>query len=369
MKEKILTDFEEAQKRFRSHYNELKEKYAQVLLETFPIDTEENLFIDVIKIAPNKKHSLIFTIGEHGVEGIFGSFIMEVFLEEIFPLVDLEDTTVILVHPINPYGMKYLERTNKNNVDLNRNFLLSWDNIIRNKAYLSLKDFFERKGVVESIAIERINYLKDVFKILLKGNSKTVKNALLLGQYDSPQGLYYGGKGYEKETEFIIKLFEEALKTSKHLVHIDIHTGYGPRDTMSVVNSYLFEEDSKTFEKKINYSPVVKTENSEFYAMSGDMIDFLYTLRNERFKNVNLYSASFEFGILGDSVASEIESLFRAILNNKLRFYGSTNASIKRKVKELYLEAFCPTGEESVVKMYEQFKKAIIGILKNYEFI
>jgi len=31
---------------------------------------------------------------------------MEVFINEILPLINLKDTTVILVHPINPYGMK-----------------------------------------------------------------------------------------------------------------------------------------------------------------------------------------------------------------------------------------------------------------------
>ena len=138
---------------------------------------------------------------------------------------------------------------------------------------------------------------------------------------------------------------------------------------MSVVNSYLFEIDSKTFEKNIGYAPVVKSENSEFYAMSGDMIDFLYTLRNERFKDVKLYSATFEFGILGSSTTNEIESLFRAILRNKLRFYGSKNKEIEEQVKKLYLGAFCPSKEESIQKMYTQFKKAITGILTYEGFI
>ncbi|MGC9125741.1 MAG: M14 family metallopeptidase, partial [Caldisericaceae bacterium] len=318
-----------------------------------------------MKISPNKNHTLIFTIGEHGVEGIFGSFIMEVFIEEILPMLNLGDTTVILVHPINPYGMKYLERTNKNNVDLNRNFLNSWENVFKNDSYLALRDFFERKGAVQPILIERIGYLKDVLKILAKGKAKLVKNALLIGQYESQNGLYYGGRCYEKETEVMMKLFEEALRSSQDVVHIDIHTGYGPKDTMSVVNSYLFEEESKQFETKIDYRPVVKSENSEFYAMSGDMIDYFYTLRNEKFKDKKLYSASFEFGVLGDSMQAEIESLFRAIVNNKLRFFSSKSKKTKEEVKRLYLEAFCPVSEESVKKMYTEFKKAVTGILKN----
>jgi hypothetical protein len=368
MDKKIL-NYEDAQKRFRNHFDEFRKQFSDVSFESFAVDDQENLYIDVLKISEGKDKTLIFTIGEHGVEGIFGSFIMEVFINEILPLINLKDTTVILVHPINPYGMKNIDRTNESNVDLNRNFLTSWDKVFKNEAYLNLRDFFERKGVIQNIFIERIKYLKDVVKILLKGEAKLVKNALLIGQYESPKGLYYGGNGYEKETEFMIKLFEDAFKNSKHVVHIDIHTGYGPKDTMSVVNSYLFEIDSKTFEKNIGYAPVVKSENSEFYAMSGDMIDFLYTLRNERFKDVKLYSATFEFGILGSSRTNEIESLFRAILRNKLRFYGSKNKEIEEQVKKLYLGAFCPSKEESIQKMYTQFKKAITGILTYEGFI
>ncbi|BAL81585.1 M14 family metallopeptidase [Caldisericum exile] len=364
MKEKVLIDYESAQKRFREHVETMKQKFSDVFFESIVIDTEDNLYIDVVKISKDKPNTLVFTIGEHGVEGIFGSYIMEVFIEEILPILNLKDTSVILVHPINPYGMKYLERTNKNNVDLNRNFLNSWDNIFRNDAYLALKDFFERSEGVQSLSIERIRYYKDVLKILLKGLAKQVKNALLVGQYESPKGLYYGGRGYEKETIFMMRLFEEALKSSKHVVHIDIHTGYGPKDTMSVVNSNLFEEDSKTFEREIDYSPVVKSENNEFYAMSGDMINYLYTLKNEKYKETKLYSASFEFGILGNSTLNEAEALFRAVVNNRLRFYGSKNEKIRKSVKKLYLEAFCPTSEISVQKMQTQFKKAIFGIFK-----
>ncbi|MGC8722193.1 MAG: M14 family metallopeptidase, partial [Caldisericaceae bacterium] len=233
MKEKILLDFEKAQEKFRGHFDKLKNQLGDVSLESIIIDKPEDLYIDIMKISPNKNHTLIFTIGEHGVEGIFGSFIMEVFIEEILPMINLDDTTVILVHPINPYGMKYLERTNKNNVDLNRNFLNSWENVFKNDSYLALREFFERKGAVQAILTERIGYLKDVLKILLEGKTKLVKNALLIGQYESQNGLYYGGRCYEKETEVMMKLFEEALRSSQDVVHIDIHTGYGPKDTMS----------------------------------------------------------------------------------------------------------------------------------------
>jgi hypothetical protein len=105
MDKKIL-NYEDAQKRFRNHFDEFKKQFSDVSFEPFAVDEKENLYIDVLKISEGKDRTLIFTIGEHGVEGIFGSFIMEVFINEILPSINLKDTTVILVHPINPFGMK-----------------------------------------------------------------------------------------------------------------------------------------------------------------------------------------------------------------------------------------------------------------------
>jgi hypothetical protein len=63
------------------------------------------------------------TIGEHGIEAYLGSAVMQVLIDEFLHRLPREETGLLLVHVINPWGMKYRRRVNSQNVDLNRNFV------------------------------------------------------------------------------------------------------------------------------------------------------------------------------------------------------------------------------------------------------
>lgn len=82
--------------------------------------------------------NIIHCSGTHGIEGYLGSAIQLRFLHELFlqqekqlrtnnvhapPTKNTPVKKVLLIHAINPYGMRHHRRTNENNVDLNRNVL------------------------------------------------------------------------------------------------------------------------------------------------------------------------------------------------------------------------------------------------------
>ena len=82
--------------------------------------------------------NVIHCSGTHGIEGYLGSAIQLRFLHELFlqqekrlrtnnvhapPTKNTPVKKVLLIHAINPYGMRHHRRTNENNVDLNRNVL------------------------------------------------------------------------------------------------------------------------------------------------------------------------------------------------------------------------------------------------------
>src|SRR5438477_12735844 len=96
-------------------------------METLPLDAKgpggENLGIDIAWFgAENPRRVLLHSSGLHGVEGFAGSAIQLQLLNDV-PTIS-EDTALIVVHVLNPYGMAWLRRSNENNVDLNRNFLV-----------------------------------------------------------------------------------------------------------------------------------------------------------------------------------------------------------------------------------------------------
>ncbi len=95
-------------------------------------------------------------------------------------------------------------------------------------------------------------------------------------------------------------LYRQALQAYDQILHLDMHTGYGPRYQMSLVNSVLETTTSQEFVQKFDYPLVVAANREEFYAIRGDMIDYVYALRNGEFPGKKLYATSFEFGTLGD---------------------------------------------------------------------
>jgi hypothetical protein len=76
---------------------------------------------------------LIHSSGVHGIEGYLGSAIQLRFLHEVLIQNEHQSSSkatseyklrkVLIIHSINPFGMRHHRRTNENNVDLNRNVL------------------------------------------------------------------------------------------------------------------------------------------------------------------------------------------------------------------------------------------------------
>ena len=96
--------------------------HAIALTPTGP--SGEPLAIDIAWLgAPRPRRVLLHTTGMHGVEAYTGSAVQLALLAAP-PAFGPEDA-LVLVHVLNPYGMAWLRRTNENNVDLNRNFLVN----------------------------------------------------------------------------------------------------------------------------------------------------------------------------------------------------------------------------------------------------
>jgi hypothetical protein len=118
--------YETSRARFIRDVELLRPKWHSSRLESYPLKTDPSLSIDYAWAEPRKKENLIIiSTGLHGIEGYVGSGILKIFMDEFAPRLNIENTGVLLVHAINPWGMKNHRRVNENNVDLNRNFV--WD--------------------------------------------------------------------------------------------------------------------------------------------------------------------------------------------------------------------------------------------------
>src|SRR6266702_5858450 len=84
----------------------------------------EALSTDVAIVGPaGAQKRLVLLSGTHGVEGYYGSDSQIALLDNLRDRALPEDTCVVLVHLVNPWGTAWLRRVNEDNADVNRNYI------------------------------------------------------------------------------------------------------------------------------------------------------------------------------------------------------------------------------------------------------
>jgi hypothetical protein len=185
-----------------------------------------------------------------------------------------------------------------------------------------------------------------------------------MGQYRDPKGMYYGGRDYQEETRTLIHLYRQVFSAYGQILHLDMHTGYGPRYQMSVVNSAFEKGTSPEFVEKFNYPLIVAANLDEFYAIRGDMIDYVYTLWQKEFPTKKIYAASFEFGTLGNDYFGKVHCPVAMVQENRLHWHEAADESIKAAVRLEFEELFNPSAPDWQEKAVADADQAFSGILK-----
>lgn len=167
----------------------------------------------------------IGTSATHGVEGFCGSGAMVGYMREGIVRERPKDTTVLLVHALNPHGFAHLRRVTEDNVDLNRNFVdhashpadagyaeihpllvpADWDGPGRAAAEAGIKAYMAKHG------------------------QAAYQAAVTRGQYTHPDGLFFGGQAPTWSNRTWHAILKEHAADRKRLAQIDFHTGLGPR--------------------------------------------------------------------------------------------------------------------------------------------
>jgi len=359
--------YEESRARFRQNLHRVQSLWPSARLAAHPVDGDEDLTIDWIEAdaLEEKEKLLALTTGEHGIEGYVGSAMLQLFFEQILPRLEPSSTGLLVVHAINPWGMKHRRRTNGANVDLNRNFV--WDRSALDKSsnpdYAKLEPFLNPRGSIRSLWLSNLSFTCGLLWHLLRMGVQSIRGATLLGQYRFPRGIYYGGTSIQEETMVLMELYRQRLREYQHVVLLDMHTGYGPRYQMSLVNSCLEPRKSEELRQQFSYPLVAKSDPAEFYAMQGDMIDYLHTLVRQEFPDKRLYATSFEFGTLGDSLGATVRSLRAMVLENQMHWFGATTQEVRERIERDFAELFFPSEERWRAKAVADARQALRGIL------
>ena len=361
--ESFLTDYESV----RCHLLELAESLGAETY-THAIDESDDLYVDTFYLPAQQEQTnlVILTTGVHGMEGYIGSVMLDVFFGEVYPQLNADNTGILVVANVNPYGMKYFRRYNENNVDLNRNFILDWENfdLSTNKDYPKVDTFLGPTGKIGNAFWHEAGFYLSLGKTAITEGADTVSDALLGGQYEYPQGVYYGGNGDEASTVYLKEVFAKSLESGyENIVHIDIHSGYGPRYNMVIFNSGYETMSEAESQEAFGYDYIIAHDSEAFYATTGDTTDFFYRLAEQEKTDKELFSTCFEFGTIGDAFFDTILSLKYTVDENRNHWYPTNNATSAEIVRQNYLELFYPTETAWREKTVEDFTTAALGVL------
>lgn len=356
--------YEETKKEFYNLYVSLKDKY-NISLNTYPI--VEDLTLDIIEFIPERKEKLLCIMtGLHGIEGYVGDFLLREFVDKQLLDVDFKTTHVVMVHSINPYGMKYKRKVNENNVDLNRNFITDLTDRPHNHGYNINKKFFLPRKLSFSYTCEWIKFYIRTLKLVLSSSKKELKEATLIGQYEFENGFYYGGKKTEKSVQILVDLYNKFINYGyKKSIYIDIHTGFGPKYQMSIINSPDETRSVEQLRKMFNYPLIQNADGNDFYEINGDMINYLNTLINPDTD----YATCFEFGTIGDNFTDEIKSLRMMIQENSAFHFHNNDEKIYKNIKRDFETLYMPSEIKWLEKVLLDFNQGMNGILKHYNYI
>ena len=374
----IPPTYESSRDRFRASLASFLELWPAARLTSIPTCPERSderseersrrvvddpaLTIEVISAdaTREKQKHLILTTGLHGFEGYVGAGILQLFTDEFLPRLNPETTGLTLIHPINPYGMKRRLRVNKNSVDLNRNFNSDFESLKSlNPHYESLAHLLNPARPLKHPLYEKLAFLWNVSRGLLKGASH-IRETALMGQYRVHNGMYFGGFEPQEETLILQGLFHALIPGYAQIVALDIHSGYGPRWQMTLLNQPAETRTAAETATRFNVPRVAGVNPEEFYTMHGEMADFIHALAAS--EKIPAYIGTFEFGTYGDSLWQGIHSLRTTALENCLRWFGGSDAARKWMARE-YEELYLPSDPKWWHKAQADAHQALSGIL------
>lgn len=186
----------------------------------------EELAMDVARDGqPSASKLLILSSACHGVEGFCGSGLQVAALRDAGFRQRAADrgVAVLYIHGLNPFGFSHLRRTTHENVDLNRNFHDFDAPLPETPGYRELHPLLV-PGDWPPDARNR----EAVAKYIAENGLKHYQQVISGGQYDFPDGLFYGGRAPTWSNLALRDVLRTHGRRAGRIAWIDIHTGLGP---------------------------------------------------------------------------------------------------------------------------------------------
>ena len=186
----------------------------------------ETLAMDIVRDGPaDASRLLIVSSACHGVEGFCGSGIQVGLLGDAAwrASAHAAGVAVLYIHALNPYGFSWWRRTTHENVDLNRNFHDFSRPLPANPGYDELAGLLVPPTWPPSPEV-----MMRIGQFVQQRGMEALQAAVSGGQYDHPEGLFYGGRNPTWSQVTLRHVLQQHGQRATKLGWIDLHTGLGP---------------------------------------------------------------------------------------------------------------------------------------------
>lgn len=360
--------YESARDSFRVIAGRLALAYENVQFKEIvvPCTFDDNLTLGVCYIPAqgDGQNLLILSSGVHGVEGYVGHAAQMLFINEFLNSNLLENMGVLLIHSINPYGFKYNRRVSENNVDLNRNSSLTDELYSRvNDGYPKVYNFINPSDKVNIKSFVNRFFILKAANEIRKASIPVLRQAILQGQYQFPEGLYFGGQRLEPQIDSLKAVIASITEPYQTIMAIDLHTGYGERGRLHFFPNPIEKERRLKLEAMYEGYEIDWGDTGDFYTTTGDFVDFIDAICAGK----EFYPMSFEYGTLNSQTTlGSMKSLHIMILENQGNSYGYKSPKDSIRVVNDLLEMYNSKSESWRNYIMEQTQEVFEKVLPRF---
>jgi len=288
----------------------------------------EALMTDTVWIGPEDAvRVLVIISGTHGIEGFAGNAVELDWLRLLASgaVAVPDNTAVLMVHALTPWGYAWQRRCDADGVDLNRNAVDFTKPLPENPGYELLRPalfLFDAHQRQEAFAEFERQHGRDAFE-----------RAISAGQYTDPAGPFYGGQAPAHGRQVSEDLIGRYALQDRDLAVVDLHTGLGSFGYGEIICDH--EPCSAATAVACRWYgasvmlPLLGTSSS---VPKNGLMDYAWhRVMNERSCYITL-----EFGTF------RTHELFEVLLLDHLLWAQAGNDDARREHRELMRQHFCP---------------------------
>ncbi len=314
----------------------------------------EALAMDIAREGPaDARQLLVLTSGCHGVEGFCGSGIQVGSLraQGWHRFIRDKGVAVLYVHALNPYGFSHWRRTTHENIDLNRNFHDFARPLPDNPGYRDLHPLLLPQEWPPTEENQRA-----IAAYVEKNGAAALQAAITRGQYEFPDGLFFGGTEPSWSNTMLREVLREHGAAAQRLAWIDIHTGLGPNGVGERIFAARNDEVSlaraKAWWDGGGATPVTSMYDGS--SSSAYLVGLMCTAVYDECPQAEFTGVALEYGTL-----PMLETMEALRADQWLNMHPEAPARLASAIKRQIRDAFYTDTREWKVQVVRQAKEAV----------